>query len=74
MNSVIKNGSASMKMVMDVVIIYVKTIRYYSAIVIAGKRRNTVKVDVMMTVMTVTKYQSEVTEELVYYEHKSING
>jgi hypothetical protein len=28
----------------------------------------------MMTVMTVTKYQSEVTEELVYYEHNCING
>ena len=28
----------------------------------------------MMTVMTVTKYQSEVIEELVYYEHNSING
>ena len=27
-----------------------------------------------MTVMTVTKYQNEVTEELVYYEHNSING
>ena len=27
-----------------------------------------------MTVMTVTKFQSEVTEELVYYEHNCING
>ena len=27
----------------------------------------------MMTVMTVTKYHIEVTEELVYYEHNSIN-
>jgi hypothetical protein len=27
-----------------------------------------------MTVMTVTKDQSEATEELVYYEHNCING